>query len=198
MGAGGCAPQPPAGADGAAPQRSAEHFRSWRHDRDSTSAADVAAFEAFLAAARVDGVVPMHELLRTASAWHECGGPPYAVPPRVQWPAVQRVLGLVAELRQRKLLAAIEVHSGYRDAVLNACAGGARRSAHLVAFALDFTVPAGTDPTAGLCDFWRREGAAWSMGLSRYPSGRIHVDAMGWRTWGADGTAASSACRPPP
>lgn len=189
---------PPASAPAAAGEtRSAAHFEAWRRTDAAAPAADLAEFERFLAEARVDGVVPLHQLLRTASAWRDCAGAPYAVPPPAQWPAVQRVLALVAELRRQRVLDTIEVHSGYRDAALNACAGGARRSAHLVAFALDFTVPSGTDPTAGLCDFWRREGAAWAMGLSRYPSGRIHVDTLGWRTWGADGSARSSACAPP-
>lgn len=190
----GCAPQPQAPAVPADVARSATHFEVWRRDGAGSLAGDLAAFEASLADTGLAGVVPLHELLRSASAWRECGGAPYAVPPRPQWPAVHRVLALVAELRRQRLLDSIEVHSGYRDAALNACAGGARRSAHLVAFALDFTVPAGADPTAGLCAFWRREGAAWSMGLSRYPSGRIHVDTLGWRTWGADGTSATSAC----
>jgi hypothetical protein len=218
-GVGGCAPQPAAApgtdaatttaaatatatvtanAAGADPARDAVHFDAWRRDGGGAAAHDLAAFADFLATVGVDRVVPLHQLLRTASAWRECGAAPYAVPPRSQWPDVRRVLALVAELRRQGLLDAIEVHSGHRDAALNACAGGARRSAHLVAFAIDFTVPGGPDPAAGLCAFWRREGAAWSMGLSRYPSGRIHVDAMGWRTWGADGTSGTSACATPP
>ena len=36
--------------------------------------------------------------------------------------------------------------------------------------------------------FWRAQGKGWNMGLSRYPSGRIHVDRTGWRTWGEDYT----------
>jgi hypothetical protein len=32
------------------------------------------------------------------------------------------------------------------------------------------------------------------MGLSRYPSGRVHIDTAGFRTWGVDQTGKSTAC----
>ncbi len=98
------------------------------------------------------------------------------------------VLRLVQALREDGVIGAIEVHSGYREPALNACAGGAPRSAHALAFAIDFTPTDGRDVAAGLCAFWREQGRDWRMGLGRYASGRIHIDTLGHRAWGgADG-----------
>jgi hypothetical protein len=177
-------------AAGAQETRDAAGFAQWRQ----AHAAPVQAFEQFLAAQRLEGLVPLDQLLRSASDWQVCQAEPYAVPPEAQWPAVQQVLELVRELVNRGVLGPFDVHSGYRDAVLNECAGGAKGSAHLRAFAIDLTPRAGPDPAPGLCAFWRREGAAWRMGLSRYPSGRIHIDTAGHRTWGADHTGQSAFC----
>ncbi len=165
-------------------------FDHWRQQH----APAVEAFQAQLVAAGVDGVVELHELLKSASAWQDCQADPYAVPPSAQWPAVVSVLSLVRELQRRGVLGAFQVHSGYREPVLNACAGGAARSAHTRAFALDLTPLGGEDPTPALCSFWREHGRAWAMGLSRYPSGRIHLDTLGYRTWGADHSGRSAVC----
>ena len=80
--------------------------------------------------------------------------------------------------------------------VLAACAGGAARSAHMRSFALDFTPMDESDITQKLCDFWRAEGKNWNMGLSRYPSGRIHIDTAGFRTWGVNKNGATPTCAP--
>ena len=34
------------------------------------------------------------------------------------------------------------------------------------------------------------------MGMSLYPSGRVHIDTSGWRTWGADHSRGSAFCAP--
>ena len=107
-----------------------------------------------------------------------------ALPPEPQWPSVVQVLRLLQALREAAVLGPIQVHSGYRDEALNRCAGGAARSAHRLAFAIDFMPLAGPDPTPALCAFWREQGPAWRMGLGRYPSGRIHIDTLGHRQWG--------------
>jgi hypothetical protein len=155
----------------------------------------LADFERHLGAEGVLQVLPLHQLLRSASSWQECGAEPFALPPREQWPAVVSVLRLLQALQAEGVVGrALEVHSGYRHPALNACAQGAAGSAHLRSFALDFTPLDGVDPTARLCAFWRVQGRAWNMGLSRYPSGRIHIDTAGYRSWGADHTGRSSVC----
>ncbi len=179
-----------AGLAAAQAPRGEEAFALWQ----AAHAAERAAFERHLAAEGVAAVLPLHQLLRSASSWQDCAAEPFALPPPAQWPAVVSVLKLLQALRERGALGEIEVHSGYRAAELNRCAGGAARSAHLVHFAIDFTPADGSDPTERLCAFWREHGRAWQMGFSRYPSGRIHVDTAGWRSWGADHTGRSAVC----
>lgn len=169
-------------------------FASWRLAQHPA----LADFERYLAAQGVAQVLPLHQLLRSASSWRECGAEPFALPPREQWAAVASVLRLLQALRDAGAVGrALELHSGYRNPVLNACAQGAPGSAHLRSFAIDFTPLDGTDPTERLCAFWRTQGRAWNMGLSRYPSGRIHIDTAGHRSWGADHTGRSSVCGQP-
>ena len=155
-------------------------FASWR----TANAAQVMAFERHLGEQGVAEVLPLHQLLRSASSWRECASEPFALPPPEQWGAAVSVLRLLQALQAAGVVGTeLEVHSAYRGPVLNACAQGAAGSAHLRSFALDFTLPAGPDPTGRLCAFWREQGRAWRMGLSRYPSGRIHIDTAGFRTW---------------
>ncbi|RYY69176.1 MAG: peptidase M15 [Comamonadaceae bacterium] len=164
-------------------------FRAWL----PAHRADVQAFEAFLARNRVADVVPTWQLLRSASMWKACGAEPFQLPPRSQWREAGRVLALLKELRRTGVLGPFAVMSAYRPPPLNRCAGGARRSSHM-RFAVDF-VPLGPADDQKLCAFWREQGRAWTMGLSRYPSGRIHIDRSAWRTWGSDHTGKSSFCR---
>jgi len=182
-----------ASAPAAAPARGPALFEPWR----VANTAAVRELEQHLAQQDLATVLPLEQLLRSASSWHECRAEPYAVPPPAQWPAVVSVLRLLRELRAAGVVGAIEVHSGFREASLNACAGGAPRSAHQRGFAIDFTPVDAPDPTARLCDFWRTHGPRWAMGLSRYPSGRIHIDTAGHRTWGADHTGRSAVCAVP-
>lgn len=179
------------GASAAQEVRTAESFQAWRAGHDAA----VASFEALLAAQGLADVAPLHQLLRSASDWQRCQAAPYAVPPEPQWPAVLSTLRLLRTLRDEGVLGAFEIHSGHRGAALNACAGGAAASTHLVSFAVDLS-PLDDPQRAGrrLCEFWSRHGRAWQMGLSRYPSGRIHIDTWRHRTWGADHTSRSAFC----
>lgn len=166
-----------------------EAFTQWARN------APVREFEQYLATSNLDGVIPTRQLLRTATDWRRCGGPRFEIPPRGQWLEAAKVLTLVAELKSRKILADFEAVSNFRNAELNACAGGARNSAHTQAFAIDLISRSGKIDEARLCDFWRSDGKTWDMGLSKYPSGRIHLDTSGYRTWGRDQTRATSFCQ---
>jgi hypothetical protein len=182
-----CSPAAPAPAP-ADEVRSALLFSQWR----ASHGPEVKAFEEFLVREQVAQVVPTYQLLRSASMWKECQAQPFSVPPAQLWPRVRDVMLLLRELQQRQVLPAFEVVSAYRDPRLNRCAGGAPGSSHM-AFAVDL---APLPPAEGerLCRFWREQGPGWKMGLSRYPSGRIHIDRGGWRTWGASHKRASSSC----
>jgi uncharacterized protein YcbK (DUF882 family) len=157
----------------------------------------VGEFEQFLAASNLNGVIPTRHLLRTATDWRRCNGPRFEIPPREHWPQVRSVLALLAELKKRRIVKDVEGASGYRNPQLNACAQGAPKSSHTRSFALDISGAPGQIDTEALCSFWRKEGKEWSMGLSRYPSGRIHVDTSGWRTWGSDHKRGTAFCAPP-
>jgi hypothetical protein len=172
---------------GAEPVNDFNDFKMW------SATNDTAAFLAFLADRQVLGVVPTRELVRTASDWRNCGGPQFEVPPRDKWGEVHQVLKLVRELQQQRILVRFEAVSNYRNPKLNACAGGAKRSSHARGFAVD-VVPVEVDQQR-LCAFWQRYGKYWKMGLSRYPSGRIHLDTSGWRSWGASHGKATAFCR---
>jgi hypothetical protein len=171
-------------------QRDEVAFNQWAATRQT----EVAAFQAYLHAQGVATVVPPWQLLRTASDWQRCGAEAFALAPRAQWPAAARTLALLKVLRQQQLLGEFEVVSAWRDEALNRCAHGAAKSTHVGSFALDLLPGA---PASPLCEFWKRQGAAWNMGLSRYPSGRVHVDTAGYRTWGDDYTRRSSFCYRP-
>jgi hypothetical protein len=170
------------------PERGPVLFTQWR----STRPTEVEAFEAFLAYERLADVVPTYQLLRSASMWKECEAEPFQIPPTRMWPQVRGVLLLLRELRAREVLPAFEVVSAYRPPALNRCAGGAPRSSHL-RFAVDIA-PLNPEDGDRLCRFWREQGRAWDMGVSRYPTGRIHIDRNGYRTWGASHGRSSSYC----
>ncbi|BBR55817.1 Peptidase M15 [Pseudomonas guariconensis] len=178
------------GAHARADDRDLWMFAQWAGDHETR------AFRQMLVDARLYGVVPIHQLLRSASDWRLCQASPFAVPPAAQWPQVRSTLALLKTLDEQGILRQFEVVSAYRDPRLNACAGGAPGSAHTRAFAVDVLLPAWSDPNP-LCRFWQQHGQAWNMGLGRYPTGRIHLDTAGFRTWGGDGHSGSSFCIKP-
>jgi Peptidase M15 len=163
-------------------------FENWARD---VSTGD---FEKSLISANLENVVPLDQLLRSASEWKRCGGPPYQIPPKAQWPDVKKVLALIKELKAVRLLTNFEVVSTYRNPRLNACAHGSKSSAHTKAFAVDLVMVGDKSNQLLLCKFWKNKGRSWNMGLSRYPSNRIHIDTAGYRTWGKDFTRATSYC----
>jgi uncharacterized protein YcbK (DUF882 family) len=112
------------------------------------------------------------------------------------WPAIVPTLGLLADLRRQGVLSgATRVASGWRTPGLNACAGGAASSRHLVNGAIDLDWDAPADGLAKLCDAWGGElGSRHAWGLGFYTRERIHLDTGGWRTWGHDHHSKTSLC----
>lgn len=170
------------------PERDQVLFTSWRGQRSE----EVRTFEEYLVSEDVAQVIPTYQLLRSASMWKECHAEPFEIPPQSEWEKVRDLLILLRELKERGVLPTMEVVSAYRDPRLNRCAGGAPRSSHQQ-FAVDIA-PLTREEGDRLCDFWRQRGRSWDMGVSRYPSGRIHIDRTGYRTWGASFKRASSYC----
>lgn len=168
-------------------------------------AGEVDRFEAFLTAQGVAGVLPTHQMLRTATDWRECGAP-FAVPPEPYWANVAGALRLVRD-RVRPRLGQVEAKSGYREDWLNLCAGGAGQSAHREFWALDLTPLAPlTRPElmARLCPVYALEGEGLNLGLGFYGGVRFHIDAQRKRLWASDEGRPYQPCaedgsvRPPP
>lgn len=171
-------------------------FESWATTRKEA----IGAYQGYLNGKGVGSVVPMDQLLRTASDWNQpaclrVGAQPFEVPPQAYWRSMEKTLKLVSHLRQQGLLPEFEVVSAYRNPTVNECAAS-KGSRHPKNAALDL-IPLGVSPgatIARLCGFYRSFGKQWAMGLSLYESGRIHIDADGYRTWGKSGHSDTSAC----
>jgi hypothetical protein len=152
------------------------------------------AFKRTLDDAGVGGLIPMHLLARTASRWSVCrSAQPYAVPPSQLQARTVLTLQLAKALKELDLLPTGDVASVYRDEGLNGCACGTSGSQHLLGAAIDFypSNDFGENKRRALCKFWREQGDKWKMGISQYPSNRIHIDtnpAKGRkRTWTVKG-----------
>ena len=169
-------------------------YRRWRNAGDRV--ARIAEFAAYLKRAHVDRVVPVFQLLRTASAWRECRGEPFAVPPRALWRNVAQTLRYVDRV-VKPAVGRVEVVSGWRYPALNQCAHGAPASAHATFRALDL-VPVGSTTRqqliAVMCRAHGREGPRWRAGMGFYSGRRFHVDTAGFRRWGTNGRGATSPC----
>lgn len=140
-------------------------------------------------------VVPMEQLLRLGRRWQACGGTLYMVPPRRQWGGIVPALRLFAELERAGLLDGARVVSGYRPLAYNRCEGGSDGSRHRRNAALDIELrPAAAERMDRLCAHWRSIGPARGWGLGFYTPTRIHLDATGFRTWGADHHRGTSLC----
>lgn len=161
-------------------------------------------YKQFLQLQHVDFIVPDHQMLRSARDWQQCNYTQYEVPPESVWETAVPTLKLFSRLRQQGLISNIEVTSSYRSPILNACAGGAKSSSHVKNSAIDFRIgsehPSPQENNQiqkaklALCQFWQQEGKTLNMGLGIYESGQIHIDTLGYRTWGYDHTWKTSLC----
>lgn len=158
--------------------------------------AQVIAFKTYLDMKKVEDVVPTWQLVRTASMWRECSGPRFEVAPFAEWEHIADTLRFVRE-HVKPVVGEVEAMSGYRNAELNQCSGGAPASAHRHFFALDL-VPERAMGRDGmirsLCRIHEWRGSGFDVGLGFYSGLRFHVDSKGFRKWGPDGRGASSPC----
>jgi hypothetical protein len=149
----------------------------------------VLSFESWQQAAGVANVLPTWQVVRTASMWRQCAGPPFEVPPVAQWPGMAKTLRYIRD-SIRPAIGPVEAVSGYRNPALNQCAGGATNSAHRDFFALDL-IPLlpieRVDLMRKLCAMHAASGAAGSAGLGFYSFLRFHIDTRSFRRWGSAG-----------
>ena len=183
-------------ASGLAPGQTPASFRQWlRGSVDNRNA--LGAFRAYLAAQRVEGVVPMWQLVRTSSSWRECGAQPFETPPQDKWDHIVKTLEFVRD-DVVPAVGEVEALSAYRNEALNACSDGAPASAHRHFFALDLTpvnkAVERADMIRSVCQAHARDGARYDAGLGFYTGRRFHVDSSGYRKWGPNGKGATSPC----
>jgi hypothetical protein len=186
----------PATASAPAEGQSRADYLAWLA-RDPGARAQVLSFKSYLAAAKVEQVLPTWQLVRTASMWRECNGPRFEVAPFAEWQHIAGTLQFVKN-HVEPVIGDVEAVSGFRNAELNSCSGGAKASAHRHFFALDL-VPANEDLTRSamvrsICKIHEWRGADYDVGLGFYSGNRFHVDSKGFRKWGSNGRGDTSPC----
>jgi hypothetical protein len=171
-------------------------YRSW-YLAAPWRAAQVKSFNDYLVASQVGGILPTWQLLRTATAWKDCGAQPFEVPPTTDWPHMVQTLRYVRDY-VIPAVGPVEVVSVYRNPDLNKCAGGAPESAHREDSAIDMVPLRPIDRQTlmrTLCDIHSEHGAAYNAGLGFYAYLRFHVDSTKFRRWNMD-PAVAADCPP--
>ena len=171
-------------------------YRSW-YLAAPWRAAQVKAFNDYLVASQVGGILPTWTLLRTATAWQECGQQPFEVPPADEWPHMVQTLRYVRDY-VIPAVGPVEAVSVYRNPQLNKCAGGAPESAHKEDSAIDMVPLRPITREAlmrTLCGIHSEHGAAYNAGLGFYAFMRFHVDSTKFRRWNMD-PAVAADCPP--
>jgi len=164
--------------------------------REPAARAQLLSFKAFLQMQDVENVVPIWQLVRTASMWRDCSGPRFEVAPVAEWQHISATLGYVKN-HVRPVIGEVEAMSGYRNEGLNQCSGGARQSAHRHFYALDLVPVKPLQRPAmirSLCAIHTFRGEEYDVGLGFYKGNRFHVDSKGFRRWGANGKSTTSPC----
>jgi hypothetical protein len=180
----------------AAAGQSAADFRTWLR-ASPVNVPRLTAFQSYLDTQGVGAVVPLWQLTRTSSSWHECGAQPFEAPPADKWQHIVETLKFVRDDVIPRV-GQVEALSAFRNDKLNACSNGAEHSAHREFFAIDLTpVNAAVDRIAmirSVCAAHAHDGRAYDAGLGFYTGRRFHVDSSSFRKWGADGRGATSPC----
>jgi hypothetical protein len=164
-------------------------FKIWRDKH----AAEVEAFEEFLVRRAVAQVVPT--LPAAAQRVHVEGVPrrPFRVAAAQEWDKVRDLL--LPAARAARAAGAARFRSGFGVPRPSPEPLRRRRARQLAQCTSRWTSRRCSRRWgARLCEFWREEGESWNMGVSRYPTGRIHIDRNGYRTWGASHKRGSSYC----
>ena len=171
-------------------------YRSW-YLAAPWRAGQVKQFNDYLTTYQVAGILPTWQLLRTATSWQECGGQPFEIPPASEWPHIVQTLRYVHDYVIPEL-GPVEPVSGYRNPVLNQCAGGAPESAHKHYSAIDMVPLRPITREAmmrTLCAGHSMHGSAYNAGLGFYAFMRFHVDSTKYRRWNMD-PAVAAECPP--
>ncbi len=168
----------------------AERYAIWSKKHGD----EILAYQLFLDENAVGDILPLSQLLKSARDWKKCKAEPYTMPPRALWPNIVPTLQVVKKFRSEAILINPAAASAYRDPVLNKCAGGSPGSKHMQLNAIDFDIDSTPASLEALCHAWRTQGMALKLGLGFYTPTRIHLDTLGYRSWGSDYTRKTSLC----
>ena len=132
----------------------------------------------------------------------ECMDYRFNLPPKKYWKNLIQPLKLLEKLQATGYFAHYKIVSIYRSQESNDCARGVSGSRHLKNLAIDFQTlneqkqhyPDHEVMEQKLCQFWRKEGKKYRLGLGVYGKQRFHIDTHGYRTWGKDFSSKSSPC----
>lgn len=156
----------------------------------------VRAFHHYLVSNGVAGVAPTWQLLRTATAWRDCGAEPFEVPPTTEWANIVATLNYIGSYIV-PAVGPVEPVSVYRNPALNACAGGAAASTHREMGAIDMVPLRPISRHAlmqGLCKIHVTNAEVTNAGLGFYKGVRFHIDARKHREWGTQGIHGGTGC----
>lgn len=162
----------------------AERYAVWSRKHGD----EILAYQNFLDEKAVGDIVPLAQLLKSARDWKKCHAEPFTLPPKELWPNLVPTLLVVGKLKSDGVLI---------NPVLNVCAGGSAKSKHLQLNAIDFDIEASPTSLETLCNAWRTLGQELQLGLGFYSPSRIHLDTLGFRSWGSDYTYKTSLCLQP-
>ncbi len=168
----------------------AERYAAWSKKHVD----EISAYQQFLDENAVGDILPLSQLLKSARDWKKCKAEPYTMPPKELWPNIVPTLQVVRKFRSEAILVHPVAASAYRDPVLNKCAGGSPGSKHMQLNAIDFDIDSTPASLETLCHAWRTQGAELKLGLGFYTPTRIHLDTLGYRSWGSDYTHKTSLC----
>ncbi len=169
----------------------AERYNAWSKKHGD----EILAYQSFLDEKAVGDIVPMPQLLKSARDWKKCKAEAFTMPPRELWPNIIPTLQVVRKFKSESVLVNPVAASVYRDPALNACAGGSPKSKHRQLNAIDFDIDATPESLETLCNAWRTHGAELKLGLGFYTPTKIHLDTLGYRSWGTDFTQQTSLCK---
>ena len=156
----------------------------------------VRAFHNYLVTNGVAGVAPTWQLLRTATAWRDCGAEPFEVPPTSEWANIVATLNYIGSYIV-PTIGPVEPVSVYRNPALNVCAGGAAASTHREMGAIDMVPLRPISRGAlmqGLCAIHVTNADVSNAGLGFYKGVRFHIDARKHREWGTQGIHGGVGC----
>ena len=156
----------------------------------------VRAFHNYLVTNGVAGVAPTWQLLRTATAWRDCGAEPFEVPPTSEWANIVATLNYIGSYIV-PAMGPVEPVSVYRNPALNVCAGGAAASTHREMGAIDMVPLRPISREAlmqGLCAIHVTNADVTNAGLGFYKGVRFHIDARKHREWGTQGIHGGVGC----